>query len=163
MEVILDEALSKITLSANEKLKFVSYSAKNTEQDGELLSNAATRAKHVTQILKCLFLFRGSVSGFLPGFPNSPPPSSPPPPLPLPASHGYKNEMNFPNSELIWKKGMKSKLVQFPSEIEFNGYNRFTDIIMHLYVQLATQPPLMFAFFPCSHFILDLVFQTMFA
>lgn len=42
--------------------------------------------------------------------------------------------MNFPNSELIWKKGMKSKLVQFPTEIEFNGYNRFTDIIMHLYV-----------------------------
>ena len=42
--------------------------------------------------------------------------------------------MNFPNSELIWKKGMKSKLVQFPSEFEFNGYNRFTDIIMHLYV-----------------------------
>ena len=31
MEVILDEALSKITLSANEKLKFVSYSALNTE------------------------------------------------------------------------------------------------------------------------------------
>ena len=113
-----------------------------------MLRNAATRAKHVTQILKCLFLFRGLVSGFLPGFPNSPPPSSPPLPLPLPASHGYKtekqilkqkkkhkqNEMNFPNSELIWKKGMKSKLVQFPSEIEFNGYNRFTDIIMHLYV-----------------------------
>ena len=45
-----------------------------------------------------------------------------------------QNEMNFPNSELIWKKGMKSKLVQFHSEIEFNGYNRFTDIIMHLYV-----------------------------
>ena len=83
-----------------------------------------------------------------PWVPKFTPSLLPPPPLPLPASHGYKtekqilkqkkkhkqNEMNFPNSELIWKKGMKSKLVQFPTEIEFNGYNRFTDINMHLYV-----------------------------